>query len=602
MRQKRIVLLKLLSLLIILDFICVVGVTATEYYVAVTGNDSWPGTISQPWLTIGKAASTLNAGDTCHVLAGTYSGKPTISIAGTASSPVVFIASKNVVVGGFSLSGSYIQLIGFEVVGQNIGVSGSNCQVLNNYVHGSTTKGGIDITGNNNLIKGNTVVRAVVSGIYVNGQNNIIESNEISHTMDHTPDRSFIEDADGLRFLGSGHIIRKNYIHHIMHSEAPGTDPHIDGFQTWGPATNILFEQNYYLSVDTSGSNQIAMAEDKLGPVSDLIFRNNIFIMSDTDPRWDRAYCPIMVCDDTYAGIPQNITMVNNTFIHLATFSYTGNGESAVTLRLVNNAVIKNNIFVNWGGGVGRASYISLTNCKNVDVGNNCTYNSNGTVPGTPYPGDIWMQDPKFVDFNGKNFSLQSNSPCIDTGLTLSMVADDYNGTSRPVGSGYDIGAYEYVAGALQFSAASYSVNENGTGAMITVTRYGGGIGPCGVSYAASNGTAQTGTDYTAASGTLSWADGDAANKTFTVSIIDNSVYGGNKTVNLALSNATGGAAVGSPSSAVLTIVDNEVAGSTPPVFQSLSKMIGILFFMMIGILFFILRGKIAGGGKQIII
>ena len=117
-------------------------------------------------------------------------------------------------------------------------------------------------------------------------------------------------------------------------------------------------------------------------------------------------------------------------------------------------------------------------------------------------------------------------------------------------------------AGTLQFSVASYSVNETGGSATITVTRANGSGGAVGVSYATSNGTASAGSDYTATSGTLSWANGDTANKTFSVPILTDSSTEGNETVNLTLSNPTGGATLGSPSTAVLTIIDVPVPGT----------------------------------------
>jgi hypothetical protein len=43
------------------------------------------------------------------------------------------------------------------------------------------------------------------------------------------------------------------------------------------------------------------------------------------------------------------------------------------------------------------------------------------------------------------NACLQSSSPAIDAGLTISSVMNDYVGTARPHGSAYDIGAYEYL-------------------------------------------------------------------------------------------------------------------------------------------------------------
>ncbi len=112
-------------------------------------------------------------------------------------------------------------------------------------------------------------------------------------------------------------------------------------------------------------------------------------------------------------------------------------------------------------------------------------------------------------------------------------------------------------AGTLQFGAPSYSAGEGAGSVTVSVTRAGGSSGAVSVNYAASNGTATAG-DYGAASGTLTWANADAAAKSFTVSIVNDSTVEPNETVNLALSAPGGGAALGSPSSAVLTIVDND--------------------------------------------
>ena len=109
--------------------------------------------------------------------------------------------------------------------------------------------------------------------------------------------------------------------------------------------------------------------------------------------------------------------------------------------------------------------------------------------------------------------------------------------------------------GTLQFSAASYSVAENAGTASITVTRTGGSSGAVGVSYATSNGSATAGSDYTASSGTLGWANGDAANKSFAITLLDDTAVETAETVNLSLSNPIGGATLGSPASAVLEMM-----------------------------------------------
>ena len=109
---------------------------------------------------------------------------------------------------------------------------------------------------------------------------------------------------------------------------------------------------------------------------------------------------------------------------------------------------------------------------------------------------------------------------------------------------------------------SNYSVNENQGTASITVTRTGGSDGAVAVNYATSNSTATAGSDYTATSGTLNFAAGETS-KTITVPIIDDTAVEGNETVNVTLSSPTGGATLGSPASASLTIVDND---SPPPV------------------------------------
>jgi hypothetical protein len=112
-------------------------------------------------------------------------------------------------------------------------------------------------------------------------------------------------------------------------------------------------------------------------------------------------------------------------------------------------------------------------------------------------------------------------------------------------------------AGSLQFSAPTFTVAENGVTASITVTRVGGSFGTVAVDYTSSDGAAIAGSDYTAVIGSLSFADG-ITSQTFTVDIFDDAEYEGDETVNLALSNPTGGAGLGSPASAVLIIAEDE--------------------------------------------
>jgi hypothetical protein len=51
--------------------------------------------------------------------------------------------------------------------------------------------------------------------------------------------------------------------------------------------------------------------------------------------------------------------------------------------------------------------------------------------------------DPKFVNAGSGNFKLQSSSICKDSGDSTGAPTSDIEGTSRPQGAGYDMGAYE---------------------------------------------------------------------------------------------------------------------------------------------------------------
>lgn len=60
------------KLLAILFFVVSVPVFGTKYYVATTGSDSNPGTISEPFATWQKLNDVLNAGDTAYIRGGTW--------------------------------------------------------------------------------------------------------------------------------------------------------------------------------------------------------------------------------------------------------------------------------------------------------------------------------------------------------------------------------------------------------------------------------------------------------------------------------------------------------------------------------------------------
>jgi surface-anchored protein len=114
--------------------------------------------------------------------------------------------------------------------------------------------------------------------------------------------------------------------------------------------------------------------------------------------------------------------------------------------------------------------------------------------------------------------------------------------------------------GCLEFGTSDFTVDEAAGTATITVSRSHGSDGPVTVNLATSDGTAQAGVDYTATSVPVSFADGQTS-QTVTIPINVDGFVENNETINLTLSNPTGGAELGGRTTAVLTInEDNDVA------------------------------------------
>jgi hypothetical protein len=114
--------------------------------------------------------------------------------------------------------------------------------------------------------------------------------------------------------------------------------------------------------------------------------------------------------------------------------------------------------------------------------------------------------------------------------------------------------------GSIQFSNSSYGVQEGDGEATITVTRTDGSDGDVSADYEISGGSADPATDYVPVSGTIAFGDGETADKSFSVPIVDDPLVEGDETVEFSLSDPTGGAALGSLCETVLTIEANDQA------------------------------------------
>ena len=119
------------------------------------------------------------------------------------------------------------------------------------------------------------------------------------------------------------------------------------------------------------------------------------------------------------------------------------------------------------------------------------------------------------------------------------------------------------ASGPISLSATAYNVNEADGSVTITATRTGGSLGgPVSADYTTSDGSASAGSDYTATSGTLTFGPGETTTS-FTVPIVNDSARESAESFQVTLSNAAGGASLGSPSDAAVRIADDDDAAGS---------------------------------------
>ena len=160
----------------------------------------------------------------------------------------------------------------------------------------------------------------------------------------------------------------------------------------------------------------------------------------------------------------------------------------------------------------------------------------NNLPDGTPHPDGI-------TDFSS-----------VVAGRPLQSLEKDVIGLDKEIAI---VTSVAPAAGSLQFSAPSFSVAESGSSVPITVVRTGGSAGAVSVDYATSDGSATAGSDYTASAGTLSFVDGETS-QSFSVAILDDTLFEGDEGFSVTLSNIAGGASLGTPATANVTITEDD--------------------------------------------
>jgi Calx-beta domain/Carboxypeptidase regulatory-like domain len=369
------------------------------------------------------------------------------------------------------------------------------------------------------------------------------------------------------------YTVTKNIIHDVIEERTFSAVGLLLGTTGGGVATNNLVANNFIYNVKangTSGDHTVGLGIS--GGHTDIVAHNSIRLSGDVDPNAGATATGMFGSGIRIANANSashaNLTLSNNSiFMDLsssstATARYYAISGPSNAYSFGTGGENRNNVYINPGntqvqtGGLGTAAAVTLT----TQFATLALWQAAYTVP---QDAASIQADPQYL--SATDLHIASTSPNESIGTLIAGITDDIDGNVRAGAT--DLGADEITLagpGTLQFSSATYASNE-GTTATITVNRISGLTGAVSVNYATSPGTATPGTcgtdDYVAASGTLNWANGDNAAKTFNVVLCTDLVTDPAETVVLTLSSPVGTTITGT-NPATLTI------GDVPPPFN----------------------------------
>ena len=461
--------------------------SATEYFVAVNGNDANNGLIASPWQTIQYGVNQLTPGDILNIRAGIYNEKINIDVSGTSSAYITIRAyqNENVVLDAVSFDDP-IPIIWTDNAYLNIeGLHLSNNRAQ--YAAGLALQGvahHINITGNkisniqfdvdpNAPVNFNT--NAVPLSIWadqapdsihhiniignevfdnVSGYSeNISAAGNFSHFLiadnivhDNTNIGIDVTGNYGVAPIaaydqGRYGVIKNNTVYNCNSPYSPAAGIYVDG------GRDIIVENN--LSFHNGYGGEIGCEEN--GSTSNVIFRNNIFYENEFAGMSLGGY------DTNTTGTVISSSVLNNTFYN----NDTGNNyHGPLLLSKSEDCEIENNIFYISDQNVFQYAYRTQTNlsmdynliycpagANAIEVSGN--YNTTGIqnyYNASGHGANSVFGNPLFVNLTG-DFHLTTNSPAIDAG-NPSYVPEtgevDLDGEVRIAGGRIDCGNDEF--------------------------------------------------------------------------------------------------------------------------------------------------------------
>lgn len=261
------------------------------YYISPSGNDSDPGTISQPFLTLAHAESVVVAGDTVQIANGTYAGFTT-GVSGGSSSRITYQAAT---AGGVNLT-SPITIT-------------DSYRTFNGFTGTNVSDRLFDILGANNLVQNTTII------ISTYGTGYGIKVGADANTGGEGANNNIIE---GLRLLctsatgqlihgvifgggGTGNVLRNSYINGSYYGIVDKAQNssliynNVFNFTTTGLNSSIYCKGStdswYYNNVcRNTGSGFCFLIQESDGGTPDpsgVLFLNNVCIKGSGDPAID---------------------------------------------------------------------------------------------------------------------------------------------------------------------------------------------------------------------------------------------------------------------------------------------------------------------------
>ncbi|MEM8600721.1 MAG: choice-of-anchor Q domain-containing protein, partial [Bacteroidota bacterium] len=330
---------------------------------------------------------------------------------------------------GVSTSGDGLLIDNITVEDAFTALGGSGDEVV---VRGGTFSGKVSLSGDRNEITGN-LFRSTLTGegIFAQGGALTVADNVMELTPVFSGSAALIVAA---RPVVSGEDRRS-----VVRGNRIVTDT--DGVQLSvgnAPAA-LLFEQNFVRTTAENGERVLTASPGRTDGSGSLVVRNNVF---DGASHFEGFQF-------TNIGLwTEPFDFVNNT-VRVAPDDRARDTSSLITLASNTSDPgpylfrMANNVFV----GEGEANAIDFFDEEALDVDYNLFFNFNAVFErGSSSTGtnNIVGVDPFLT---GDFLELAASSPALDAGATPSQYdavpADDFDGTARPQGAGYDIGAHE---------------------------------------------------------------------------------------------------------------------------------------------------------------